>query len=133
MCCSGADHMALGDLNRIERAFAEAALDPALWGHALDVVAHDTGSFGVTLLPLASVAIPNVPATETAGEALEHYFRDGWHLIEQRHAGVPLLLKTRLADYSEQSMQFVMRQSTPSRCKKFRPTKSQRPERETFN
>ena len=114
--------MALGDLNRIESAFAEATLDPALWGRALDVVAHDTENFGAALLPLAGVAIPNVPATETVGEALEHYFRDGWHLMEQRHAGVPLLLKTRVADDSEQSMQFDIRQSTPSRCKKFRTT-----------
>ena len=112
--------MALGDLNRIESAFAEATLDPALWGRALDMVAHETGSFGATLLSLAGVAIPHVPATETVGEALEHYFWAGWHLIEQRHAGGPLLLKTRLADHSEQSMQFDMRPSMPSRRKKFR-------------
>ncbi len=112
--------MALGDLNRIESAFAEATLDPALWGRALDIVAHETGSFGATLLSLAGVVIPHVPATETVGEALEHYFRDGWYLIERGHAGVPLLLKTRVADDSEQSMQFDMRPSTPSRCKKFR-------------
>ena len=93
--------MALGDLNRIESAFAEATLDPALWDRALDIVAHETGSFAATLLPLAGVAIPNVPATETVGEALEHYFRDGWQLIEQRHVGGPLLLKPRLADYGE--------------------------------
>src|SRR5580704_4912335 len=105
MCCSEADHMALGDLNRIESAFAEATLDPALWGRALDAVAHDTENFGAALLPLAGVAIPNVPAIETAGEALEHYFR---HLTVQRHAGVPLLLKTRVAHDSEQSMQFDM-------------------------
>ena len=61
--------MALGDLNRIESAFAEATLDPALWDRALDIVAHETGSFGATLLPLAGVAIPNDPATETVGEA----------------------------------------------------------------
>jgi hypothetical protein len=117
--------MALGDLNRIESAFAEATLDPGMWGRALDIVAHETGSFGATLLRLAGVPIPNVPATETVGEALEDYFRDGWHLIEQRHAGGPLLLKTRLADYSEQSTQFDMRPSTPSRRKKkFRTTGS---------
>jgi hypothetical protein len=114
--------MALGDLNRIESAFAEATLDPALWGRALDIQADDTGSFGATLLPLAGVAIPKIPATETAGEALEHYFRDGWHLIEQRHPGVPLLLKTPVADDNEQSMPFDMHQSTPSRCKKNRIT-----------
>ena len=116
--------MALGDLNRIESGFAEATLDPGMWGRALDVAAHETGRFGATLPPLADVPIPNVPATETVGEALEHYFWAGWHLIERRHAGGPLLLKTRLADHSEQSMQFDMRPSTPSRCKKFRTTKS---------
>jgi len=112
--------MALGDLNRIESAFAEATLDPALWGRPLDIVAHETGSFGATPLSRAGVVIPHVPATETVGEALEHYFPDGWYLIERGHAGVPLLLKTRVADDSEQSMQFDMRPSTPSRCKKFR-------------
>jgi hypothetical protein len=111
--------MALGDLNRIESAFAEATLDPALWGRALDMVAHETGSLGATLLSLAGVAIPHVPATETVGEAFEHYFRDGWYPIERGHAGVPLLLKTRVADDCEQSMQFDMRPSTPSRCKNF--------------
>jgi hypothetical protein len=111
--------MALGDLNRIESAFAEATLDPALWGRALDMVAHETGSFGATRLSLAGVVIPLVPATETVGEALEHYFRDGWYSIERGHDGVPLLLKTRVADDSEQSMQFDIRPSTPSRCKNF--------------
>jgi hypothetical protein len=108
--------MALGDLNRIESAFAEATIDPALWGRALDIVAHEIGSFGASL---AGVAIPHVPATETVGEALEHYFRDGWYSIERGHDGVPLLLKTRVADDSEQSMQFDIRPSTPSRCKNF--------------
>jgi len=108
--------MALGDLNRIESAFAEATLDPASWGRALDIGA---GSFGATLLSLTGVAIPHVPATETVGEALEHYFRDGWYSIERGHAGVPLLLKTRVANDSEQSMQFDTRPSTPSRCKNF--------------
>jgi hypothetical protein len=105
--------MALGDLNRIESVFAEAALDPRMGGRALDIVARETESFGATLLPPAGVAIPNVPATETVGEASEHYFRDGWHLTEQRHAGGSLLLKPRLADYGEQSMQFDMRPLTP--------------------
>jgi hypothetical protein len=104
--------MALGDLNRSESVFAEAALDPRMGGRALDKVAHETESFGATLLPPAGIAIPNAPATETVGEASEHYFRDGWHLIEQRRAGESLL-NPRLADYGEQSMQFDMRPLTP--------------------
>ena len=109
--------MALGDLNRIESAFAEATLDPASWGRALDIVAHETGSFGATLLSLTGVAIPHVPATETVGEALEHYFRDGWYSIERGHAGVPLLLE--LQTTASKACNFDMRPSTPSRCKNF--------------
>jgi hypothetical protein len=78
--------MALGDLNRFESVFAEAALGPRIWDRALGLVVRESESFGATLLPLAGVAIPNVPAIETSGETSEHYFRDGWHLVERRHA-----------------------------------------------
>lgn len=112
--------MALGDLNSIERVFAEAALDPGMWGRALDVVAHETESFGATLLPVAGVAIPNVPATETVGEASEHYFRDEVAIKRTAPRRWTSSAEARLADYGEQSMQFDMRPLTPSRCKKFR-------------
>jgi hypothetical protein len=114
--------MALGDLNRFESVFAEAALGPRIWDRALGLVVRESESFGATLLPLAGVAIPNVPAIETSGETSEHYFRDGWHLTEQRHAGGPLLLQPRLTDEGKQSMQFDTRPLTPSRLKKFRAT-----------
>jgi hypothetical protein len=48
--------MASGYLNRIESAFAEAALDSGWWGRALKIA--ETGSFGVTVLPLGGVATP---------------------------------------------------------------------------
>jgi hypothetical protein len=48
--------MASGYLNRIESAFAEAALDSGWWGRALKIA--ETGSFGVTVLPLGRVATP---------------------------------------------------------------------------
>jgi len=48
--------MASGYLNRIESAFAEAALDSGWWGRALKLA--ETGSFGVTVLPLGGVATP---------------------------------------------------------------------------
>ena len=93
--------MGIGDLSRIESAFVEAALDPGLWVRALDIATHETRSFGATLLPLTGIAIPNVPVTEAAGEASEHYFRDGWHLRDQRHAGVPLLMNAGVIDDSD--------------------------------
>ena len=48
--------MASGYLNRIESAFAEAALDSGWWGRALKIA--ETGSFGVTIIPLGGVATP---------------------------------------------------------------------------
>jgi hypothetical protein len=44
--------MGLGDLSRIESAFAEAALDPQSWVRALDIATRETGSFGAILLPI---------------------------------------------------------------------------------
>jgi hypothetical protein len=48
--------MASGYLNRIESAFAEAALDSGWWGRAVKIA--ETGSFGVTILRLGGVVTP---------------------------------------------------------------------------
>jgi hypothetical protein len=48
--------MASGDLNRIERAFAEAAADSGLWSRALNTT--ETNSFETTLPPLGGITIP---------------------------------------------------------------------------
>jgi DNA-binding CsgD family transcriptional regulator len=90
--------MALGDLSRIECAFAEAAIDETLWGRAMDVATRETGSFGSVLLPITGVAIPNAPGTESLHRVSEHYFRDEFHLRDQRHVGVPVLMKTGIMD-----------------------------------
>jgi DNA-binding CsgD family transcriptional regulator len=93
--------MGLGDLNRIEGAFAEAALDPTLWLRALDIATLETRSFGATLLPITGLAIPNAPVTETTWDVSEHYFRDGWHTRDQRHAGKRLFLRNGVIDDSD--------------------------------
>ena len=93
--------MALGDLSRIECAFAEAAVDQTLWERALNVATQETGSFGAVLLPITGVAIPNAPATESLHRVSEHYFRDEWHLRDQRQVGVPVLIKTGIMDDSD--------------------------------
>ena len=91
--------MALGDLDKIERAFAEAALDSSLWGHAMEVAAAETDSHGATLLPvMTGGAAPAVPATESVRRASEHYFRDGWHLRDQRNVAVPMMMRSGVAD-----------------------------------
>jgi hypothetical protein len=93
--------MLLGDLSRIEEAFADAAIDPALWGRALDIATRETGSTGATLLPITGVVLPNVPVTESVDEASEHYFREGWQFRDHRNVGIPLLMKFGIVDDSD--------------------------------
>jgi DNA-binding CsgD family transcriptional regulator len=81
-----------------EQEFAEAGLDPTRWVKALTSVAAATGSFGAVMLPLAGDALPNVPYTENCAGAMEAYFRDGWHLRDERMRTVPTLTQRGVAD-----------------------------------
>jgi DNA-binding CsgD family transcriptional regulator len=81
-----------------EQEFAEAALDPTRWVKALESLASATGSFGAVMLPLAGDALPNVPYTENVSGAMEDYFRDGWHLRDERMRTVPVLTQRGVAD-----------------------------------
>jgi DNA-binding CsgD family transcriptional regulator len=86
------------DFGPAEQEFAEAGLDPTRWVKALTSVAAATGSFGAVMLPLAGDALPNVPYTESVSEAMETYFRDGWHLQDERMRTVPTLMQRGVAD-----------------------------------
>jgi hypothetical protein len=70
----------------IERAFADAALDPTLWVKALDIVASITGSKGAGLFP-ASDGLPNVPYSEPISATMEDYLENGWNLRDERQNG----------------------------------------------
>jgi DNA-binding CsgD family transcriptional regulator len=86
------------NLQPVERAFAEAAIDPSSWVTALDTVTDLTASFGALLLPITGIAIPNVPFTERLGESTEAYFRNDWHLRDERHHGVPIMVQRGVFD-----------------------------------
>lgn len=86
------------NLGPAEQEFAEAGLDPTRWVQALTSVASATGSFGAVMLPLAGDALPNVPYTENCSGVMEAYFRDGWHLQDERMRTVPALLQRGVAD-----------------------------------
>ena len=81
-----------------EQEFAEAGLDPTRWVTALDSLAAATGSFGAVLLPLTGDTLPNVPYTENVSMVMDTYFRDGWHLQDERMSTVPTLLERGVAD-----------------------------------
>jgi DNA-binding CsgD family transcriptional regulator/PAS domain-containing protein len=81
------------DLHTIERRFADAAIEPALWGKAMDAISAETGSVGTILLPPPGCAIPNVPSSETIQMSTEAYFRDGWHQRDERYLAWDTILR----------------------------------------
>src|SRR5215467_10467613 len=111
MCCSGADHMASGDLDRIESAFAEATLDSGLWSRALNLT--EIGSFGTALLPLGGgrilkKKIPGVRGVVGSGRCLVGIVGGASRRAAQRNR----------ARFARESMPLDLRPSTPTRCKK---------------
>jgi len=65
------------DLERIERAFVEAAVDPAKWNAAMEVAATATGSFGALLFDTES-RLQGIPRSESMGASFETYMKRDW-------------------------------------------------------
>jgi DNA-binding CsgD family transcriptional regulator/PAS domain-containing protein len=86
------------DLDTIERAFADAATQPALWGKAMDVIATETGSVGTILFPLRGATLPSTPSSEAIQRSLEAYFIDGWHARDERFKVFDVLVRDGAAD-----------------------------------
>jgi DNA-binding CsgD family transcriptional regulator len=85
----------------IDKAFADAALDSSLWIKALDVVTSVTESRGAILFSAKGdclPSLPNMPFTESVAASVDHYFRDGWHLRDDRERGVELMIRRRVYD-----------------------------------
>jgi DNA-binding CsgD family transcriptional regulator len=82
----------------VEQEFVEAGLDPTRWVKALDSIAVATGSHGAMLMPISGGLLPNVPYTETVSGAMDAYFREGWHLRDERMRAVPIITKRGVAD-----------------------------------
>src|ERR1700675_2877968 len=85
--------MATWDFESLERAFASAALNPTVWAEAMDVVAQTTESAGALLLPITGAQMPEVPVSRCLEEVNDLYFRNRWHERDERHKGVPLLMR----------------------------------------
>ena len=76
------------NLDRIDTAFAGAAVEPAHWSDVMEVVAQETGSFGCALFPIRGRS-PHVPFTASLGETFEKYFNEGWVKRDERYRAVP--------------------------------------------
>jgi DNA-binding CsgD family transcriptional regulator/PAS domain-containing protein len=79
--------MQIWNLDPVEQAFAEAALDPTLWVKALETASIATRSYGAVLIPISGGALTTLPFTESITEIFETYIRDGWHLRDERMRG----------------------------------------------
>jgi hypothetical protein len=87
------------DLHKIEKAFAEAAVDPDRWSDALQCISAETESLGTILLPVTGRSLPNTPVSEALAKATETYFRDGWHLRDLRYnVSIPKFVSTGLIE-----------------------------------
>src|SRR6266403_398122 len=86
------------DLGPIERAFADAALNPTSWVTALDTATKLTESFGAILLPIKGGLVPNVPFTEPMSESADTYFRQHWYLRDERNRGIDVMIQRGVAD-----------------------------------
>jgi DNA-binding CsgD family transcriptional regulator len=86
------------DLHTIERSFADAAVEPALWGKAMDVIAAETGSVGTILFPMRGGTLPNTPCSESLLVSVEAYFRDGWYTRDERFKAFDPLVRYGVAD-----------------------------------
>jgi DNA-binding CsgD family transcriptional regulator len=90
--------MASWNFDAIERSFADAAAQPALWNKAMDVIAAETGSAGTILFPPQELVIPTVPSSEAVRRCTETYFREGWHTRDERFRGWNTIMQSGVAD-----------------------------------
>lgn len=73
-------------------ALGETIIDPSLWPQVMERICEAVGSTGSLLLQ-ADVRTPDVPRTDSLGDLVSVYFRDGWQNRDPRaHRAVPLLL-----------------------------------------
>jgi DNA-binding CsgD family transcriptional regulator/PAS domain-containing protein len=86
------------DLEAVEAAFSDAALNPAAWTRALNVVTAQTEAFGAILVPVAGNHLPNVPFSDRMEESLSAYFQGGWHLRDERNQGAAIMKKHGVVD-----------------------------------
>ena len=86
------------DLDIIERSFADAAIEPALWGKAMDAISAETGGVGTILFPLRGATLPSTPSSEAIQRSLEAYFIDGWYARDEQFKVFDVLVRDGAAD-----------------------------------
>ena len=85
------------DFGSLTDAFTAAAIDPSLWGAAMDAAADATGSFGANLVPLRGPRTPDEPFCRRLLPAADDMFREGWAARDGREQWVPDVMRHGVA------------------------------------
>jgi DNA-binding CsgD family transcriptional regulator len=75
------------------QSLMDAAMDPSRWESAMETIAQYADASGAVLLQVVGRG-PGTPHTRSMDEVYQVYFRDEWHLRDERNRGLPLI-KTR--------------------------------------
>ncbi len=67
--------------------FQNAAVDPTQWISAMNMLSLYSGSIGAVLLPVKGRG-PGTPHSPSLEEPYDAYFREGWHLRDERDRGL---------------------------------------------
>jgi DNA-binding CsgD family transcriptional regulator len=82
-------------LGRAAARLGDVVLHPADWVSVMDDICAGVGSCGGVLLQGDLRTPSDVPRTAGISEAIDFYFREGWHPRDLRVRGVPLLCQGR--------------------------------------
>ena len=72
------------------QSLLDAAVDPSQWVRAMETIAQYGNATGAVLLQVKGRG-PGTPHSRSLEEGLNVYFRDQWHLRDQRNRGLPLV------------------------------------------
>lgn len=72
------------------QSLLDAAVDPTRWNDAMEAISQYSGATGVILLQIRGRG-PGTPHTRSMEEGVDAYFRDGWHLRDERVRGIPFM------------------------------------------
>jgi DNA-binding CsgD family transcriptional regulator len=81
-------------LNKVGARLGEVVIDPAGWIGVMDDICASVGAVGSVLLQ-SDVRTADVPRTAGVADAIDFYFKEGWHQRDLRARGIPLLLQGR--------------------------------------
>jgi DNA-binding CsgD family transcriptional regulator len=72
------------------QSLLDAAVDPSRWQNAMEAIAQYADATGTVLLQVKGRG-PGTPHSRSLDEIYDVYFRDQWHLRDERNRGLPFI------------------------------------------